>query len=427
VLDLTKIALIGAGGHFTPGILRDLMRSDALSGVELCLMDIDAKSLELTRAVSERMVKAAGSDIVLSATTERSKALESAEYVITSILVGGLELCKTDIEIPLKYGVYQTVGDTVGPGGLIRALRTIPPMVEIARDMDEICPRAWLFNYSNPLTCLSIAVREASGIKMLGLCHGVRGTVHELMGFTGSCIDEFKALGVNHLTWLLDLKASGVDLYPEIRQTLADKDVPGWPISSLLCRRFGYFPSPGDRHIAEFFPYFLTEETGYGTRYGLNLRDIDSRMRSKEERSRLMAAQARGDEPLGDLTKPSGERVISIIESMVQDRGLEFAVNLPNLGYVANLPEAAVIELNALVGSDGVRPIRIGRMPENLAGLTQYRIAQQEMVVRSALTGDRGLALQALILDPLTRSVEEAGRMLDELLDASSAYVPEMA
>ena len=424
---MTKIALIGAGGNFTPGVLRDVMRSTSLSGAELCLMDLNAQSLDLNRAVSARMIEAAGSNVSLSATTDRREALESSDYVITSILVGGPEFCRPDVEIPLKYGIAQTIGDTVGPGGIIKALRTIPPIVEIARDMEELCPDAWLFNYTNPVTYLSIAVREETRIRAIGICHGVQGTVDALSGFLGVQIDAFRVVGVNHLSWLLELGASGEDIYPELRRRLASGDMPGWPISSLLSRRFGYFPTHTDRHVSEFFPYFLRKETGYGSRYGLGLWDTDLWVRSKQERMKMLASQASGEAPLGDLSKPSGGDVIAIIEAMIEDSGVEFVVNQPNAGYATNLPEGAVVEMNARVDSKGITPVGVCSVPQSLLGVVQYRINQQEMVVRSALSGDKGLALQALILDPLTRSIEDAERMLDELLLANSRYVPGMS
>ncbi len=422
-----RIALVGAGSHFTNGLVRDLTHSEVLTGSELCLMDLDHGSLDVVSRLVKRMVNESGADIQIESTTDRREALDSADFVITTILVGGLGVCKTDIDIPMKYGVYQTVGDTVGPGGLVRALRTIPAIVEIARDMEDVCPDAWLFNYSNPLTCLSVAVREATSIKMAGLCHGIRGTIGALSGFLGCSPREiqFLATGVNHLTWLLDLGIQGKDAYPRLRETLHSSDLPGWPISSHLCRIFGYFPSPGDRHVAEFFPYFLTDDTKRGSKYGLRLRDVERMQKSKEERIKNLLAQADGRQPLGDLNRPSGEEVIGIIESMIENRNQEFVVNIPNEGYVRNLPDGAIIELHALAGSYGIRAMHMGKMPQSVLGITLHRIVQQELTTRAALTGDRSLALQALLLDPLVRSVEDGESMLDELLQASSDFLPQ--
>ena len=422
-----KIVLIGAGSHFTPGLVRDLMRSDSLAGSTLSLVDTNPESLDLSTRIVKRMARETGSDLDVESEPDRRVALNSADFVVTTILVGGLPIAKTDIDIPLEYGVYQTVGDTVGPGGLIRGLRTIPVMVEIARDIEEICPDAWLFNYTNPLTLLSIAVRETTDVKMLGLCHGIGGTIGVLADYLGTTTEEidFLATGVNHLTWLLDLRVSGRDAYPRLREMLGEGDVTGWPISSMLCRTFGYFPSPGDRHVAEFFPHFLNEKSGGGTRYGLNPRDIDSRIKAKDERLEQMRGQADGTQPLGDLSRPSGEMAVQIMEAMVGNENREFVVNVPNGGCVGNLPGNAIIELHALVGSFGIRRINIEDMPENLLGMIQHRIAQQELVASAALEGNRSTALQAMILDPLVTSIEGAGEMLAELMDASSDYLPQ--
>jgi len=426
-ISASRITIIGAGSHFTPGVLRDAMNSQTLSGSKVTLMDLDPESLKLTTRLAKRMIQERRADLEIEATTDRKTALKSADFVITTILVGGLGVCKTDIDIPMKYGVYQTVGDTVGPGGLIRAFRTIPAMVEIAKDMESLCPDAWLFNYSNPLTCLSIAVRETTDVKMVGLCHGIRGTMKTIATFLGMTRDRmnYLAAGINHLTWILDMRISGKDCYPKLREILKTTDLPGWPISSKLFRIFGYFPSPGDRHIAEFFPYFLTDRTEKGARYGLKLREIDRMMEDKRERTGMLQAQADGSQPLGDLTAFSGEEVIRIIKSIVDNRNAEFVVNIPNEGFVPNLPDQSIIETHALVGSHGMRGIHVGKMPDALAAITHYRIIQQELTTKAALEGNKQLALQALLLDPMIGSVEDAESMLDELLRASSRYLPQ--
>jgi len=423
----SKIALAGAGSHFTPGVLRDLIHSKVLGSSELTLMDPNPDALDISSRLGLRMIDQAGSDLQLDSTTDLARSLESADFVITTILVGGLDVCKTDIDIPLKYGIYQSTGDTVGPGGFIRALRTVPAIVEIAETMEDVCPDAWLFNYSNPLSCLSIAVRETTDLKSVGLCHGWKGTEGALSRFLE--VDpghmDFIATGVNHLTWMLDIRENGEDIYPELRSRLQDENVPGWPISSDLCRIFGYFPSPGDRHIAEFFPHFLTERANKGADYGLELRDIEGRISSKIERTKEMTAQANGDAPLGNLDRPSGEEVVAIMECLAGDREREFVVNVPNRGYVDNLPGEAVIEVHALIGPRGLRGIHIGNLPPGLAAITASRIRQQELTVKAALAGNRNLALQALILDPVVRSIEDAESMLEELMEASSDYLPQ--
>jgi alpha-galactosidase len=350
-----------------------------------------------------------------------------------------------DVRIPEAHGVWQTVGDSVGPGGVFRALRHVPELVAIARDMEELCPDAWLFNYTNPLTALVRAVHKSSSIRCAGLCHGVLHTreaiAHDL-GLTPADL-SLTAAGINHLAWVLDMRHNGQDVYPRFRELVrgwlisppppSDDPYEGFQeVSARLMELYGFYPSPGDRHVAEFFPFFL-RQTGDGLGYGLQsgLTMTNDILASRDERWDRIADQADGraelDRRLFDEAR-EGERVVSIMQAIVEDRPLlELAVNVRNDGLIPNLPAEAVVEVPGLVDGRGVHGIAVGALPEGIAGILAARARQQELMVDAALAGDRALVLQALLADPLVPSVETAAAMLDEALHTHEAFLPQFA
>ena len=372
---------------------------------------------------------------MISGTTDRREAMPGADFVTTTIAVGGARGWETDVRVPEKYGVYQTVGDSVGPGGVFRALRHVPETVGVARDMEELCPDAWLFNYTNPLSAIVRGVQKATSIKCVGLCHGVlhtREVIARDLGYDAHDVNVVFA-GVNHLCWLLDVRHKGEDVYPRFRDflaadlTRADDSNSDDPydkfqyVSAWLTQLYGRFPSPGDRHVAEFFPYFLKKEDDslkYGTQAGL---DMTNRIFAAKDTSPANSSrQADGLEPLDPELLDSareGERLIHIIDAMVSDlRMPELAVNVRNNGLIANLPPWAIVEVPGQISGFGVSGIGVGNVPEGIAGILRQRIDQQELTVDAALSGDRDLAIQALLADPLMAqvSIEDAGAMFDE-------------
>jgi alpha-galactosidase len=440
---MTKIVIIGAGStEFTPGLLADLVASPHLSDAEVGLVDIDPWATETMVRLAHRLNQERGASLTISGTTDRREALPGADFVTTTIAVGGVRGWETDVRIPEKYGVYQTVGDSVGPGGVFRALRHVPEIVAIARDMEELCPDAWLFNYTNPMSTIVRGVHKATSITCVGLCHGVlhtREVVARDLGYRAADVNVVFA-GVNHLCWLLDIRHQGTDVYPELREFLRDGMTKPLPeavddpydafqyVSAWLTELYGLFPSPGDRHVAEFFPYFLHRDGDrlrYGTQASLDMtNDIFATRDTTREQLR---AQADGLEPLDpDLLEDAreGERLIHIIDAIVHDRNMpELAVNVRNDGLIANLPPWAVVEVPGQISGFGVRGVGVGRLPEGIAGVLRQRIDQQELTVDAALTGDRMLAIQALLADPLMTavSIEAAEAMLDEAQAAHRA------
>jgi len=441
-----KIVIIGAGSTvFTPGLIADLTGSTPFADATVALVDINPRSAETMARYAERVARERGVGLRVEYATDRREVLAGADFVTVTIAVGGVKAWERDVRIPEAHGVWQTVGDSVGPGGVFRALRHVPELVAIARDMEELCPQAWLFNYTNPLTALVRAVQKTSPVRAAGLCHGVLHTRTDIAHDLGLVPAELNltAAGLNHLAWVLDLRHQGQDVYPQFRDRIrswlmsppppTDDPYEGFQeVSARLMEIYGYYPSPGDRHVAEFFPFFLRDTgngLGYGMQSGLDMtNDI---LASRDARWDRIADQAEGraelDRRLFDEAR-EGERVVSIMEAIVTDRPLvELAVNVRNDGLIPNLPAEAVVEVPGLIDGRGVHGIPVGALPDGIASILNARVRQQELTIEAALSGDRTLALQALLADPLIPSVEAAESMLDQALEAHAPYLPQFA
>lgn len=443
-----KIVIIGAGSTvFTPGLIADLTASRNFSDATVALVDINPDAAATMARYTERVARERGVDLRVEYASDRREVLAGADFVTVTIAVGGARAWEQDVRIPEAHGVWQTVGDSVGPGGVFRALRHVPELVAIARDMEELCPDAWLFNYTNPLTPLVRAVHKTSSIKAAGLCHGVLHTREDIAHALGVPHHELNVTvaGLNHLAWVLDLRHGGQDLYPAFRdlqrELLASPPSPSadsdpyagfQEVSARLMEIYGFYPSPGDRHVAEFFPFFLRQldgGLGYGTQAGL---DMTNRiLASRDDRWDRIAAQAEGraelDRALFDEAR-EGERVVAIMEAIITGQPLlELAVNVRNDGLIANLPREAVVEVPGLIDGAGVHGVGIGPLPEGIANILGGRARQQELTVDAALTGDRQLALQALMADSLVPTVESAAAMLDDALAAHARFHPQFA
>jgi alpha-galactosidase len=441
-VSAVKIVIIGAGStEFTPGLLADIVTSNTLSDVEIALVDIDAEAVDTMSRLARRMADRQGFALKISGSTDRRDMLPGAHFVTTTIAVGGALAWEQDVRIPERYGVYQTVGDSVGPGGVFRALRHVPVISALAKDMEELCPDAWLFNYTNPMSAIVRGVHKTSSIKCVGLCHGVLHTRQVMARDLGVPTSDLNIVfaGVNHLCWLLDVRHGGNDVYPEfrefLRQGLATKEITGEQfddpydafqyVSAMLTEIYGCFPSPGDRHVAEFFSQFLRmdgDRLAFGTQAGLDM--TNGIFAHKDPTRDLLRAQAAGLEPLDDELFESareGERLVQIIDAIVHDRHMhELAVNVRNEGLIPNLPSHAVVEVPGSISGFGVRGITVGALPEGIAGILSTRINQQELTVDAALSGDRKLAVQALLADPLMQqlSIDQVESMLDDAIAA---------
>lgn len=440
---MPKIVIIGGGSvQWMPTIVRDLAVTGELAGSHIVLEDIEPKHLDYTLPMAQRVLEQAGTGCAVEATTDQRAALDGADYVVLTISTGGLDTMRHDLEVPEKYGVFQPVGDTVGPGGISRAWRNIPVVVGIARDIEALCPRAWLLNYTNPMSTLCRCVTRTTGVRVIGLCHEIYGglaLVREIFGLETTDRLDWRAAGINHLAFLLELRLDGEDAFPRLREFIREHPMlerapvePGSP-SFPLCDRaavkfelfnvFGALVVAGDRHVAEFFPYFLTEETDRGRKYGVELTRISHRQGLMDAAFKRTARLGRGEETL-DLT-PSQEAAARIIPALEGHGECTDVMNLPNTGQIPGLPGDAIVETRATIAGGKVVPEDVGELPPAIHAVLEHHIRIQEMTVEAALTGDRDLALQAFLLDPLIRDFEAGKRMFADLLEANRAYLPQ--
>lgn len=442
-MPAVRVVIIGGGSvTWTPTILTDLVLRPELEGSTAVLVDIDGQALELTYAFGRRLLEESGCRWTVEATTDRRQGLPGADAVILTIAVGGLDAMEHDLAIPLRYGVWQSVGDTVGPGGLARALRHVPVVCDIARDMETLCPDAWLINYTNPLTVLTRAVARYTRVKVIGLCHELTGVLRRLRRLLalGDAPFDVTVAGINHFIWLLGWRVDGRDGHDLLRGHLAEHPVefpyrgelPGNPVSVFqdrmvlklrLFETFGLLPAAGDRHLAEFLPFVLTKAARQGADYGIELTTVEHRRVGAAFVREYVRQQAEGRQPLRLV--PSGEEVAEIISALAGGPEHDGVMNLPNRGQVVNLPLHAVVETMGRVRRDAAEGLPSGELPPALLAMVYPHAVRQEMIVEAAMTGDRRLAVQALASDPLVPDPASATAMLDELLKAHRAHLPQ--
>ncbi len=435
-----SFVLVGAGSTvFTPGLLTDLASSPVFAGWTVHLVDLDPDAADTMARVGRRIAAERGADLTFVPHGDRREALPGARFVTTTIAVGGAGGWLHDVEIPARYGIAQTVGDSVGPGGVLRALRHVPELVAIASDVADLAPEALLVNYANPLTANVRAITSATPVRAIGLCHGTMHTLATIARELGVPVAEVDATfaGLNHLCWLLELRHAGRDLYPVWEALVATRagDVDAastrsegahLAVSADLYRTFGRYPAPGDRHVAEFFGWYLRPAATDGPDLPWGLQGgRDATMEYIGEKSDLwerLHAQADGSSPLPRTDNQEAERLVAIAAAVVTGRDYhELAVNLPNDGLIDNLPGEAVVEVPALVGAGGVHGVPVGRLPIGIAAVLTARAQQQEITVQAALTGRRDLAVQALALDPLVPDPGVARAILDDAVAADAA------
>lgn len=421
----TKVVFIGAGSaSFGPGCLIDAIHCEGFSGSTMVLVDIDEHALDVMYDFALRINEASGANIKFEKTTDRRKALPDAEFVINSIAVERNELWKLDWQIPKKYGIRQVLGENGGPGGLSHSLRNIPIIIDICRDMEELCPDAWFLNFSNPESRICMAISQYTSIKAVGLCHGIFmgiDSISEITGIDKTDIDA-KAAGLNHFTWMLSLhkQSTGEDIYPLLREKEKGLDPEYMPLTRELFRSFGLFPNPSDDHIGEYLSYAWgkCDHDGY---------DFAAADAHRERQMRRLEAMASGKEPVTEYIKrASGEIVFDIISGMLKNTNAILpAVNIPNRGCISNLPADAVVEVPAIVNAAGIQGISVGDLPTGIAALCNQQVAVQKLVVEAAMTGSRAAALQALLVDPVIHDMDAASKCLDELLAVHAPYLPQ--
>ena len=446
---MNKIVLIGAGSVvFTRGLIADLIQSSTGRPRTLALVDIDPDALETAEGLGRRMIAARDADIHIEASTDRRDLLPDADVVITTIGVGGRRAWEQDVFIPRRYGIYQPVGDTMMPGGISRAMRMIPALVEIAHDVQALCPEAWFFNYSNPMTANCWAIHQATGLNAVGLCHGAFSVERELGRLVGARPEEVSsmAVGLNHLTFFYDLRWRGQDAWPLVRRRLAqERDLPfdrasfgqtiprslttrTNPFSWSLFEAYGGYPSANDRHVTEFFPERFPAGRYYGATLGVDAFSFEEVIADGDRLYASMRAQALGEKPLDErvFQRSSGEheQIVDILDSIELDRRKVFFVNVPNRGAVPNLPDDAILELPAAATAGGLRPLQVLDFPDTLAAIITRKLAGIRLTVEAALTGSRALMVEALLEDGAVTDPVMARALADDLLDAQRPYLP---
>ena len=455
---MNKITFLGAGSSvFAKNVLGDCLQTDCLREYEYALFDIDPKRLEesyMMLSNINRNSNAGRAKIVKY--TDRKEALRGAKYVVNAIQVGGYEPCTvTDFEIPKKYGLRQTIGDTNGIGGIFRALRTIPVMLDFAKDMEEVCPDALFINYTNPMSMLTLAMGRATKIKTIGLCHSHQECIPMLFGMLDLPQDglNYKIAGINHMAWLLEVSRNGEDLYPEIKRRAVEGPVkdpypPGlrekYPqIPSIageysvtnhddmvrfeLMRQFGYYVTESSEHSSEYYPYFIKKShPELINKFNIPLDEYPRRCRIQIEQ---WAEVAKSLVENTELThERSNEYAASIIEALETGKDFSFGGNVMNNGLITNLPNDCCVEVTCLANAGGIQPCHIGDLPHQLAALNMRQISVHQLVVDAALTGKKEYIYQAALLDPHASAdltIDEIRNLVDDLIEAHGDWLPE--
>jgi alpha-galactosidase len=428
-----KIVLIGAGSAvFTRGLVADLIQAPELGPWDLGLVDIDPSALETAKGLSQRMIQAKGAAITVQADTDRRRVLPGADVVVTTVGVGGRRAWEADVFIPRQYGIDQPVGDTLMPGGISRAMRMIPAMVAIAQDVQALCPDAWFFNYSNPMTANCWAIRKATGVPVVGLCHGVFHVARQLAALIDAPPEEVTSLfvGLNHMTFIFDLRWQGRDAWPLVRERRAEGRGANNPFSWSLFKTYGAYPAVNDRHVTEFFPERFPQGQYYakGT-LGVDVFSFEDTIAHGDRAYAAMRAQARGEQPLDEhiFERAEGEheQLLHILSALWGDTRAVFSVNMPNLGSVPNLAPQAVLELPAAATASGMRPLQITDFPDPLAAIVTRKAMATQLTVEAALRRDRALFVEALLADGAVTDPDVARELGDALLDAQREHLPE--
>lgn len=444
---MANITFIGAGSAvFTRNLSSDILLTPALQDCAITLMDIDATRLDQARQLIQALIDRRGLKATVRATTDRRDAVRNADYVITTFQQGGLDAYRLDIEIPQKYGVEQCVGDTLGPGGVFRALRTIPVLLGLCADMDAVArPGALLLNYVNPMAANCWAVDRATGRPHVGLCHSVQGTSEMLASWAGAPYEElvYRCAGINHQAFFLDFCHGDDDLYPRIREATQDAAIYGSePVRIELMRHFGRFVTESSGHASEYSPYFrksakiVNEElvptfTSEHDHWFDNGR-TGGYLRHCIEREELAKAEIR-QMIEGDKTLPtvrSHEYGSMIIEACETNRPAKINGNVPNRGLIPNLPDGCCVEVACLVDGSGIQPTTVLDYPAQLAALNRTCINVQELIVEASLTGSVEAIHYAVQLDPLTGAVctlPQIRQMTSELFAAQRRWLPQFA
>lgn len=456
----TKVTVIGAGSaSFGLNTLGSLMRSKKLRGSEVALVDRNPDTLALIRSLAERLNRDWDAGMKISAYTHHQDALPGTKFVVSAIEVPPRErLWKKDFDITLKYGVRQPYSENGGPGGFAHAARNIGPVLQIAHDMEEACPDAWFINFTNPMVLICDAINRYSKIKVVGLCHQIfagyamagyllaenlgldvprdivnrhdprYGEVVSMIRHKAKELFDIKAGGLNHFTWIMDIRdrRTGEDLYPLLREKAREAPAGFEPLTMRVLDAFGVFPVPGDSHLDEYLPWCSDPQTKPWEKYDLYIYDWDGAERHRNEGHERIRKMGDGLEDIEPLKESDSEGALEVIEGIAA-AGNEYhlAVNLPNTGQIANLPENAIVETPAVLSGMGVLPVTIGALPDGVTELLRRELAVVKLCVEAAVEGDRQKALQCLLLDPVITDLDVAKLILDDYLETYQEFLPQ--
>jgi alpha-galactosidase len=432
-----KIAMIGAGSVvFTKTLLSDMMATPCLQDSEWVLMDLAESKLKRMDAFAKRMLKENRLPGKVWATLDRRKAIADADFVIIMIQVGGFDAYAVDYEVPLKHGVDQCIGDSLGPGGVFRGLRTVPVLVDIAKDMTELAkPGAIMLQYANPMAGNCLALGKATSIPFVGLCHGVQTTLDLIAGYVGVPKEEivYTCGGINHMDWFLTLQHKGRDLYPILREVFEKPEYyKNEKVRGEVFRQFGYFMTESTGHLSEYLPWFrknrkaldlYCDEPSFGGESG-----------AYYKYSKALAAKYAKHDPLEfenpKIESRSVEYCSYILEAVVTNKPFRLMGNVPNRGYITNLPEGCCVEVPTFADSTGLHPTRIGALPSQLAACCMTNVNVQILAAEAGLAGDPEAVVHAVALDPLTSAVltlKEIREMCSEMLEKERQWLPQFA
>ena len=430
---MPKIAFIGAGSTvFAKNLLGDILSYSELSDSEISLFDIDSERLHTSEIVANKIADKLGIQPEIFATMDRVKAIKNADYVITMFQVGGFKPATvTDFEIPKKYGLRQTIADTLGIGGIMRGLRTIPVLLDLIEEMEEYCPDAYLLNYVNPMAMNMWALEQVSDIKMVGLCHSVQGTALEIAMTLNIPADEIEYLcaGINHMSFYLKVERNGQDLYPSLMQIIDNGEVPNYNrVRFEMLKRLGYFVSESSEHFSEYVPWFIKRDRPdliedfnipldeYISRCEKQIKDWEKQKKKFEDPKRKIRI------------KPSLEYGADIIHSIETGVPCLIYGNVINNGLIENLPDDCVVEVPCKIDKNGIAPQKVGKLPLHLAALMLTNINVQRMTVEAALTGKRDHIYHAAMLDPHTGAeldLDQIWNLVDDLIEAHGNLLPD--
>ena len=442
---MPKIAFMGAGSTvFAKSVLGDSMLSEPLHDSHLALYDIDATRLDESRRMLENLnanVNEGRATITAHCgVASRREALSGANYIVNAVQVGGYEPCTViDFEVPKKYGLRQTIADTLGIGGIFRTLRTVPVMLDFARDIEEVCPDAWFLNYVNPMAMITAAMLRGGGVKTVGLCHSVQGCAGALLRHVGMLEQveklQWKIAGINHQSWLLEITDGGKDLAPEITRRAAEMNRKAREggekhhdmVRFELMLRLGYYVTESSEHSAEYMPYWIKSQyPELIEEFNIPLDEYPRRCVAQIKHWNERSAELIKDPTLDH--RRTGEYASYIMEAMETDRPYRIGGNVMNTGLITNLPAKACVEVPCMVDRNGVQGIYVGDLPEQCAAVNRTNINVQVLTVEAALTGRKEYIYHAAMLDPHTGSeltIDQIHRLCDDLIEAHGDWLPQ--